>query len=294
MDQDAILRHVIDDEFHTTTAYQVNPSGQTTAVAFSKCRGQRQSYNGWRAFTKAELIRMMAARINNLISVYTKAVTQMKRMSFSKPGFALALSIAIVAAGSSRQAGASQQADVQIPSTPLKFGVFAARFDSVGAFKLEGAGWPSLGGDWKLKGDEIELVTSNAPKSCEGPGRYRVRVEGKHVTFDLVADDCVPRRMILNNSIWSPAEEAKVIPPRRIAITSNTKGARPPKRPEPNATKGNWPTFRGTQAEGVADRQNLPDRWDGKTGENILWRTTIPGLAHSSPVVWGQDRKSVV
>jgi outer membrane protein assembly factor BamB len=37
----------------------------------------------------------------------------------------------------------------------------------------------------------------------------------------------------------------------------------------------------------VAERQNLPDRWDGKTGENVLWRTPIPGLAHSSPVVWG-------
>src|SRR2546430_2228763 len=26
---------------------------------------------------------------------------------------------------------------------------------------------------------------------------------------------------------------------------------------------------------------------DGRTGENVLWRTAIPGLAHSSPVVWG-------
>jgi outer membrane protein assembly factor BamB len=33
--------------------------------------------------------------------------------------------------------------------------------------------------------------------------------------------------------------------------------------------------------------QNLPDRWNGATGENILWRTAIPGLAHSSPIVWG-------
>jgi outer membrane protein assembly factor BamB len=239
-------------------------------------------------FTKAELIRMMAARINNLISVYTKAVTQMKRMSFSKPGFALALAIAIVAAGSSRQAGAKQQTDIQLPSTPLKFGAFTARFDPDSAFKLEGTGWPALSGNWKRTGDEIELVTSKAPKGCEGPGRYRVRLEGKHVTFDLVADDCVPRRMILNNSTWSPAEEAKVIPSRRITVTSNTNGARPPKRPEPDAAKGNWPSFRGTQAEGVAERQKLPDRWDGKTGENILWRTTIPGLAHSSPVVWGQ------
>jgi outer membrane protein assembly factor BamB len=211
-------------------------------------------------------------------------------MFFGKPGFALALAIAIVAAGGSRRAGAIQQTDVRLPSTPLKFGVFTARFDSGGAFKLEGDRWPALSGDWKLKGDEIELVTSKAPKGCEGPGRYRLRLEGKRLIFKLVADDCSPRRMILNDSEWSPAEDAKVIPTRRIKITSNTKGARPPKRsetPDSKASVGNWPSFRGAQAAGIAERQNLPDRWDGKTGENILWRTPIPGLAHSSPVVWG-------
>jgi outer membrane protein assembly factor BamB len=211
----------------------------------------------------------------------------MKSIFFSKPGFALALAIAIVAVGGSRRAGAIWQTDVQIPSTPLKFGVFTARFDSGGAFKLQGDRWPELSGDWKLKGDEIELVTSKAPKGCDGPGRYRVRLEGKRLNFNLVADDCELRRMILNNSAWSPAEEARVIPSRRIAITSNARGSRPPKLSAQNAASGSWPSFRGAQAAGVAEGQNLPDRWDGKTGENILWRATIPGLAHSSPVVWG-------
>jgi outer membrane protein assembly factor BamB len=49
----------------------------------------------------------------------------------------------------------------------------------------------------------------------------------------------------------------------------------------------NWPSFRGPQASGVADGQNLPDRWDGVRGENVKWKTRIPGLAHSSPIVWG-------
>lgn len=50
---------------------------------------------------------------------------------------------------------------------------------------------------------------------------------------------------------------------------------------------GSWPSFRGPQAAGFADEQQLPDRWNVETGENILWRTSIPGLAHSSPIVWG-------
>jgi outer membrane protein assembly factor BamB len=50
---------------------------------------------------------------------------------------------------------------------------------------------------------------------------------------------------------------------------------------------GSWPSFRGPSASGVADGQRLPDRWDGAKGDRILWRTPIPGLAHSSPIVWG-------
>jgi outer membrane protein assembly factor BamB len=37
----------------------------------------------------------------------------------------------------------------------------------------------------------------------------------------------------------------------------------------------------------VVDEQNLPDEWNGETGKNILWKKPIPGLAHSSPILWG-------
>lgn len=30
-----------------------------------------------------------------------------------------------------------------------------------------------------------------------------------------------------------------------------------------------------------------PTKWDAETGENILWKTKIPGLGHSCPVIWG-------
>lgn len=49
-----------------------------------------------------------------------------------------------------------------------------------------------------------------------------------------------------------------------------------------------WPQFRGLAAAGVADGAGLPDAW-GAAGAGILWKTRIPGLAHSSPVVWGDQ-----
>ena len=90
--------------------------------------------------------------------------------------------------------------------------------------------------------------------------------------------------MIIDRSTWSPATESTAPPPRNIVRTA---GARAPTRISRNSGKESWPSFRGPQASGIAEAQNLPDRWDPKTGENILWRTPIPGLGHSSPVVWG-------
>ena len=53
-----------------------------------------------------------------------------------------------------------------------------------------------------------------------------------------------------------------------------------------SAAPVNWPGFRGPSASGVADGQRLPDTWDVKSGRNIAWTLEIPGLAHSSPIVW--------
>jgi outer membrane protein assembly factor BamB len=48
----------------------------------------------------------------------------------------------------------------------------------------------------------------------------------------------------------------------------------------------NWPGFRGPGARGVAESTKLPVRWNVATGENIAWKTEIPGLGLSSPVIW--------
>ncbi|MBX9603824.1 MAG: PQQ-binding-like beta-propeller repeat protein [Bryobacteraceae bacterium] len=49
----------------------------------------------------------------------------------------------------------------------------------------------------------------------------------------------------------------------------------------------NWPSFRGANATGVADGKPIPTSFDVPAGRNILWKTPIPGLAFSSPVIWG-------
>ena len=105
------------------------------------------------------------------------------------------------------------------------------------------------------------------------------------MSFALVKDDCQPRRMILDRSEWLPRGVTVNVRPRAI-----TRAAGPARGPLPPVAKGagHWPSFRGAEAaRGRPTASNLPDRWNPVTGENILWRTPIPGLAHSSPIVWG-------
>ena len=45
----------------------------------------------------------------------------------------------------------------------------------------------------------------------------------------------------------------------------------------------NWPAFRGSKTLGVSDNPNLPLEWTDK--KNVEWRTAVPGLGWSNPVV---------
>jgi outer membrane protein assembly factor BamB len=176
---------------------------------------------------------------------------------------------------------------VKLPTEPLKFGGFSARFAADGVFALEGQGWPPFKGTWKQEGSEIELLTAgDAAGGCDKAGRYRVTLGTAkgHLTLDLVSDACTARRMILDRSSWRPSGEIVPVVVRKIVRTAAKSRV---KIPAAAPAAGSWPSFRGTEASGVADGQQLPDRWDGAKGENILWRTPIPGLAHSSPAVWG-------
>ncbi len=54
------------------------------------------------------------------------------------------------------------------------------------------------------------------------------------------------------------------------------------------ASAQNWPSFRGPGATGVLDgAHGAPIAWDVAANRNIAWRTAIPGLGHSSPIIWG-------
>lgn len=49
----------------------------------------------------------------------------------------------------------------------------------------------------------------------------------------------------------------------------------------------NHNSFRGPLAQGVISHKNIPTKWDGAAGTNILWKSAIPKHGFNSPVIWG-------
>ena len=48
----------------------------------------------------------------------------------------------------------------------------------------------------------------------------------------------------------------------------------------------NWPSFRGPHARGVAEGHPTLIRWNVAESIGVKWKTPIPGLGHSAPVIW--------
>jgi len=181
---------------------------------------------------------------------------------------------------------ASKQASAQelsLPSVPLHYGFFTVQFAADGTFSFEGEGIAAKGA-WKRAGATVEITYAGGRAGCEKPARYTFAIAGSRVSLELVGDDgCDMRRMVLDHSSWLPVGEEEAIAERTIVRTA---AASLPALPPATSDRGSWPSFRGPRASGIVEGQHLPDRWDATTGENVLWRTPIPGLAHSSPIVW--------
>jgi len=47
-----------------------------------------------------------------------------------------------------------------------------------------------------------------------------------------------------------------------------------------------WPSFRGPMACGYLENSKTPAVWNIDDPKDVKWKTPIPGLGHSSPVIW--------
>jgi len=73
-----------------------------------------------------------------------------------------------------------------------------------------------------------------------------------------------------------------------IGIAKNESNIETSSFPSLEEIKNNWPNFRGPEGIGIAYNTNVPTKWNGKSGENILWKTEIPTQGYNSPIIWGK------
>jgi outer membrane protein assembly factor BamB len=148
--------------------------------------------------------------------------------------------------------------------------------------------WAALAGTYendhartlKIEVAKVGLLSDRTPYRPIGPNRFvKLGNENMALTFERQGDKVI-----------------KVIS-RRFTAEYYYFPARPVPRPTRSPKEGdvtvavplNWPQFRGPAATGIADGQHPPITWDVKTGANVRWKTPIPGLGHSAPVIWGDS-----
>lgn len=78
---------------------------------------------------------------------------------------------------------------------------------------------------------------------------------------------------VINDALKAPIEE----------ITTD---AAYDELPKIEVAPGDWPWWRGPNADGKALSATVPATWG--PDENIIWSTEVPGDGHSSPVTWGK------
>jgi hypothetical protein len=82
-------------------------------------------------------------------------------------------------------------------------------------------------------------------------------------------------------------DAASAAPAAAAAETTPPPSMMPPGKIARPIGPRNWPSFRGDGSAGNGDGQRAITEWDATTGKNIKWKTPIPGIATSSPIVWG-------
>jgi outer membrane protein assembly factor BamB len=107
------------------------------------------------------------------------------------------------------------------------------------------------------------------------------------VTFKKTGDE-VTGLDYKDGSFTANLKRGDAVAAKPPAAATTESSLKPAEEPTGVVTKPlDWPQFRGAGASGVADGQFPPTSWDVKTGRNVRWKTPIPGLGHSCPVVVG-------
>ncbi|MEQ1826410.1 MAG: PQQ-binding-like beta-propeller repeat protein [Pirellula sp.] len=168
--------------------------------------------------------------------------------------------------------------------------------------RANAAKWASYVGTYKSETETLIVKSADGRLTVSEPDSERSTVleasendsftsRGITATFDKETDKVVSLR-------WKAAEKESLY--KRVSEETSSAGI-PGSSTETNHSLAQdftfdneeWPNFRGTLSRGWNCGQAVASKWNGERGEGLAWKTPIPGLSTSSPIVWG-DRVYVV
>jgi outer membrane protein assembly factor BamB len=150
-----------------------------------------------------------------------------------------------------------------------------------------------IGLDLDVRMEEGKLIlqaTGQGPLTLRPLSQTRFEaIEFTQVQIEFAGRGGTTERAIIHQAgqtIPFPRVVETVETPPQTEAQQETAAAAIPSTPVKRRDPQNWPSFRGPNASGIGDGQGAPVEWDVESGRNVLWKTPIPGLANSSPIVW--------
>ncbi len=137
-----------------------------------------------------------------------------------------------------------------------------------------------------------EPVAIAGNKQIEEPEPVKVEPAIKEEKVEIKED--VKPKETSEEEVKQPevVEEVKEVVVAEETNTEEEKVEAPTPEPEqPSNTYSvdvlkNFASFRGPGGNGIAYQSNVPVKWNGSTGENLLWKTKVPIHGYNSPVIW--------
>jgi outer membrane protein assembly factor BamB len=163
------------------------------------------------------------------------------------------------------------------------------------AFRVDPETLKSYVGPYENQGNEFTIALKNEKLSLQFSKQdlyslraldaTRFKAAGEEITITFQREGSKVTGFSMKSSVATTTfrriESGKVAAtkPAPTPVTDDAPGAA--------ISAANWPSFRGPHACGHADGQYPPMTWDAPKGTNVRWKTPIPGLGHSCPIVWG-------
>jgi outer membrane protein assembly factor BamB len=179
--------------------------------------------------------------------------------------------------------------DARPPDPPPSYTVDPAVLPRyVGSYRSEAAGLTVTVAlrDGQLVADSPGQPTATLVATAEGAFQVPDR-GGMTVTFAGRAG--LVESMTVTPPNGAPLLLARVVASPNTAATTAAPPAAPARKPAARSAPRPWPSFRGEAASGNGDGQGAVAEWDVASGRNVKWKTPVPGIANSSPIIWGDQ-----